>query len=780
MCGRQAAMLSMMIGMSLPAYAQDALSQPSVQQQELAEHLPDRIERLAVIGNERIEPSTIASYLSIAPGQPFDPILIDRSLKSLYATGLFSDVVIERDEGTLLIRVIENPIINRVVFEGNRRLKREKLLEEVQLRPRMIFTRSKVSADVGRIIELYRRSGRFSAVVEPKIIKLDQNRVNLVFEITEGPKSRVSRVNFIGNDAFSDNKLRKVMATKEARWWKIFSSNDTYDPDRLAYDRELIRQYYLQNGHADFRITASVAELTPELDDFFITFNLEEGEVYRFGKIDVESKIKDLDDKFLRMFLTAKQGEIYNAKEIENTIDAITNMAGIMGFAFIDIQPMIERDKDNRTLGITFVLNPARRTYVERINITGNLRTLDKVIRREVRLVEGDAFNSLKVKRSEARLGSLGYFKEAKIDQTEGSVNDRVVLDVSVQEQPTGEFSFGGGYSSYERFMLNLSLAERNLMGKGQSGELAFTYSRIRKQVQLSFTEPYFMDKQISAGFDLFSTEYQSYISSSYRTTSNGFGLRLGFAISEYIYAQMRYSFRKEHVRLDNVYNSVYLMDSVGRYTTSSMGYTLGHNSLNHYLKPTDGERISFSQDVAGLGGNVRYLRTVFEYDRFDDIYKGFIFHLGAEAGHITGLGQNVRINNRFFLGNPRFRGFSAAGVGPFDMQSRNFIGGNLYYVGTAEVFLPLGKNVDEMGIQVSTFIDVGALGKPDIRRFDNDGNPIDNIDIRHNGDPRVSIGVGVTWESPFGPFRIDLSRVLKKQPTDRTESLQFNIGTSF
>lgn len=763
--------------LSMPSNAQET---PAVEQQQI-EANQARIERIAVIGNERIEPATISSYLSVQPGSPFEPAMIDRSLKTLFETGLFSDVVMERDGNTLLIRVIENPIINRVVFEGNRRLKRDKLLEEVQLRPRMIFTRAKVSADVGRIIELYRRSGRFAAVVEPKIIQLDQNRVDLVFEITEGPKSRVSRVNFIGNQVFSDNKLRKVMATKESRWWKIFGSDDTYDPDRMAYDRELIRQHYLQNGYADFRIVASVAELTPDLNDFFMTFTVEEGELYTFGKIEVESQIKDLKADIMKIFVTAKEGETYNAKEIENSIDSITNMGGILGFAFLDIEPIMQRNKDARTLDIKFVINQSRRTYIERINITGNVRTLDRVIRREVRLVEGDAFNSIKVNRSESRLKSLGFFKEVDIEQTEGSKPDRVILDMTVQEQPTGEFQFGGGFSSYEKFMLNISMSERNLRGRGQNGTISFTYSRLRKQLQLSFTEPYFMDKQISAGFDLYRSQSSSYIRSSYSTDSTGVGFRLGFAVSEYIFAQVRYSLRADNVKMSNVnINSPYLMDSLGKYTTSSIGYSLGHDSLNDYLKPTDGQRVTLSQEVAGLGGNVRFIKSTFEYDRFQDVYKGFIFHLGAEAGHIMGLGQDVRINNRFFLGNPRFRGFSAAGVGPKDIRSNNFMGGNLYYVGTAEMFLPLGRAVDEMGVKFSIFTDVGALAKPDMREFDINGNPIDNSYIISNGAPRMTAGVGVTWDSPFGPFRIDMAKAIMKQPTDRTEFLQFNIGTMF
>lgn len=738
------------------------------------------IERIAVIGNERVEAATVASYLVVRPGDAFDPERIDASLKGLFATGLFADVIIERQDSTLLIRVVENPIINRVVFEGNRRLDREELLEEVQMRPRMVYTRAKVRADVSRIIELYRRSGRFAATVEPKIIQREQNRVDVVFEIAEGPKSRVSRINFLGNQRYSDGDLRDAMATKESRWWKILGSNDTYDPDRLAYDRELIRQFYLENGYADFRIISAVAELTPDQEDFFITFVIEEGDVYDFGELEVESEIKDLKPELMKLFIHMREGDTYNAKKIEDSIESMTNTAGLLGFAFLDIRPQIRRERDERVLNITFRILETSRTYIERIDIRGNVRTLDRVIRREFRLAEGDAFNSALVNRSEVRLNALGFFHEVEIEQVQGSEEDRVILDVTVEEQSTGEMSIGAGFSSLENFLIDFSISERNLLGKGQTLRLGATLSSRRKQIDLGFTEPYFMGRNLAAGVDLFRREFDSRNESSFNTTSTGGQARIGLPLSEYVRASVRYTLRRDEVTVGGLVVSPFILAAAGGNTTSSVGYTLSYNTVNNYMRPSRGSRLVFGQDLAGLGGNIRYVRSNMQYDYYRPIFGNFIFHLGSEIGHIVGLGQDVRINDRFFLGGPTIRGFDTAGVGPRDISTGDFLGGNLMYVATAGVRLPLGAAAEEMGIQVVAFVDVGSLTKPDLSEFDIFGNPTDNSTVFDTGSPRVSAGVGIIWDSPFGPFRIDLAKAIMKEPFDKTEFLQFNIGTQF
>lgn len=737
------------------------------------------IQRIAVIGNQRVEAATVASYLVVTPGQPFDADLIDQSLKILFATGLFADVVMERDGGTLLIRVVENPIINRIVFEGNSRLDREDLLEEAELRPRMIYTRSKVRADAQRIIELYRNSGRFAAVVEPKIIQRDQNRVDLVFEIAEGPKSRVSRINFVGNRIFSDGELRDAIATTEARWWKIFGSNDTYDPDRLAFDREQVRQYYLQRGYADFRMVSAVAELTPDQRDFFITFTLEEGEIYRFGKIEVESEVRELDAGLFSLFVRAQEGAIYNAKHIEDSIDSMTSAAGQFGFAFLDISPRTTRDREARTISILFRILETPRAYVERVDIHGNVRTLDRVVRREMRLAEGDAFNLSRVERSEIRLRSLGFFREATVEPQQGSQPDRVILDVTVEEQATGELTLGAGFSSFESFILNFSIRERNLLGRGQDLSFAINFSSLRRSFNLSFTEPYFLGKSLAAGISLFRSDFDLGRASAFSTTTTGASINFGFPLTEFVRFGGRYRIQQDVIDVRSVVSSPFLLGSVGSNTTSSMGYSWSYDSVNNFLRPSDGQRFIFNQDFAGLGGNIKYLRTSFSYDYFERLFFGVILHVSADAGFIEGIGRDVRINDRFFLGGPEIRGFDTAGVGPRDAAG-NFLGGNLKYVASTELRLPLGAAASELGVQVAAFVDVGALARPDLFMFDSAGNPVDNSSVFSNGSPRVSVGIGITWDSPFGPFRIDMAKVIKKQPFDDTQFLQFNVGTTF
>ncbi len=737
----------------------------------------DKIDQILVSGNERVEPATILSYLTVRSGDPFSPLLIDASLKALFSTDLFSDIVMERDGNNLIIRLTENPVINRVAFEGNRRLDREDLLEEVQLRPRMVYTRSRVREDVQRIIELYRRSGRFAAVVEPKIILLEQNRVELIFEMTEGPKSRISRINFLGNKVFSDRELRGELATKESRWWKIFGSNDTYDPDRMAFDRELLRQYYLSKGYADFRVISAVAELTPDQRDFFVSITVHEGERYRFGKLDVDSDVRDLSPELFRNFIRAKEGSIYNAKRIEDTVDLMTEAGGLLGYAFLDVSPQIRRVRDQRILEVTFKIEEARRTYIERIEIHGNIRTLDRVIRREFRLAEGDAYSSARVKRSETRLNALGFFRNVEIEQQRGSQPDRVIIDVTVEETATGELTLGAAFSSFESFLIDFSIRERNLLGKGQELRLGAAFSSRRKQIDLGFTEPYFLNRELAAGIDLFRTELDSFTESTFRTTSTGGALRTGFRLDETVQLGLRYTLRRDDVDT-TIFSSRFIFPGVT--TTSAIGYSLFFDTVDNFLRPSRGSSFRLSQDFAGLGGSVRYLRSSLEYDYYKPITGRWIFHLGADMGYIKGIGQNVRINNRFFLGNPRMRGFDVAGIGPVDLATGSFLGGNAFYAASAGVAIPLGAAAEEMGIQITAFIDVGALAKLDLEETDFQGFPIDNSLVISNGSPRIAVGIGIIWQSPFGPFRIDLAKAIRKEPTDKTQFLQFNIGTTF
>ncbi len=867
---------TMIAGLSaLPASAQESPAAPAPVATPPAVAPAGTIRSLTVTGQQRLEPDTVMSYTKLRLGQPFTQESLDQALRDLYETELFADVQIRNDNGALTIEVKENPVINRIVLEGNKRLKDDKIRPEIKLAPRQIYTRSKVRADVARIIELYRRQGRFAATVEPKMVQLDQNRVDIVFEISEGPKSKVRQINIIGNEKFSDGELRSEMVTKQSRWFRIFSSGTSYDPDRLAYDQQKLRQFYLTQGYADFRVTSAVAELTPDKQDFIITYVVEEGQRYKFGDVKVESDIRDLSGESLTKMLPMKKGQWYNAKQVEDTVDTLSETAGLFGYAFADVSPDFNRSKDDLTMGINFRIANAPRVYVERVDINGNTLTQDKVVRREFRLAEGDAFNSFLVKRSKDRINSLGFFQEKlEVEQKPGSTPDRIVLETNVQEKSTGELSLSAGFSSLERFILAASITQRNFRGKGQELRTSVNWSNYSKSVEVGFTEPYFMDKNIALGGDIYRRDLNSFRylnnndrDTTYEQTTTGFQIRAGVPITEYMSLALRYSLNLDDVTLDkDTYYSDpdgagpleaqcdpllagrYLCDAIGKRTTSSVGYSLIYDTRDNRIRPTRGHNVVLSQDFAGLGGSVKYVRTRLNGSKYWPLGGGFIFSISAEGGYIHSLEKarydptgaevdKVRLTDRFFLGEPQIRGFNIRGIGPrvkrwylqqdadgnYVRQSGNnnvaddALGGRIYYMARGEVEIPLGSGAREMGLRPSVFVDAGAvagLKNPSVIGHSpgvcaniatgarttavSDGvcpnttgdpaNPSHTLIIgpfeeEYLGDtlkPRLSVGFGVNWNSPFGPFRIDIAKALLKEPGDDTKLITFNVGTQF
>jgi len=636
---------TMLGGWAAPLAAQTAPAEPAAQAPAPTAQAPApapisrTIHSIAVRGNQRLEPETIRSYANLSPGQPYTAESLDQALKDLYATQLFADVTITgADTGDLVIAVRENPVINRIILEGNKRLKDDKILPEIKLAPRQIFTRSAARADVERILELYRRQGRFAARVEPKIVQLDQNRVDVVFEVYEGDLAKVRRINIIGNKEFKDDRLRKEMYTRQAGGILGFlKSNDTYDPDRLSADQQKLRAFYLTQGYADFRVVQALAELTPDRKDFVITYVVEEGPRYKFGEIDADSALRDFPAEKVKSLVTLRPGSWFNAKAVEDSVTKLNEAAGNLGYAFADINPAYDRDADKHTMSITFKVGETPRVYVERIDITGNTVTRDKVIRREFRINEGDAFNAIKVKRSQDRIQSLGFFQEKfEIKQSEGSAPDRVVLAANVEEKATGQLSLSGGYSSLERFVIQLAVSQNNFMGKGQSLDASVNYSRYAKSVELGFVEPYFLDKSILLGGQLFRRDYRSFNLTStgnrnttYSQVQTGGGLRLGFPLTEFTSFGLRYTLTNDKITLDKstFYSDLdgdgnlecdpakagrYLCDEIGTHLTSLLGYSTIYDNTDG-IHPTRGNRLILSQDFAGLGGDVRYLRTRFD-----------------------------------------------------------------------------------------------------------------------------------------------------------------------
>jgi outer membrane protein insertion porin family len=727
------------------------------------------IQEIEVQGNQRIEAATVRSYLAVGPGDPFDPVELDRSLKNLFATGLFDDVSLRREGDRLIVAVVENPIINRIAFEGNRRLDDETLESELQLRPRVVYTRSRVQNAVSRILELYRRNGRFAATVEPKVIELPQNRVDLVFEINEGPLTKVARIVFIGSQAFDDDDLRSVIQTKETAWYRFLSSDDTYDPDRVAFDQELLRRYYLARGYADFNVRSAIAELTPDGERFVVTFTVEEGERYDFGNIGIESRVPDLEPGQLRELLKTKEGDTYNADQIEDSIVALTEEIGELGYAFAEVEPVPTKHDAEHTIDLTYAINEGSRVYIERIDIVGNVRTLDEVIRREFRVSEGDAFNTALLRRSRQRIENLGYFDKVEINTLPGSSPDKTRIEVEVSERSTGELSFGAGYSTSDGPLGDVRLSERNFLGRGQSIQANFTISGRTQEIDLSFTEPYFLDREVAAGFDLFrrSTNFQS--EGSFDQTTTGGTLRADYPLTERWRHGLRLTVREDDIHDVDNNASQFIQDEEGNALTVLLGQDLTYDTRDTRFLPSDGYIVQVSQDVADFGADTQFLRVEGRASYYYPFYPAWVLNVAGRAGYIFGLGEDVRLFDRFFLGGATFRGFKFAGVGPRDTSTGDALGGKLLYTGTLEQRFPLGLP-EELRIFGRAFVEAGSLVDPDV------SGPT----VFDSSAVRASAGGGLSWLSPLGPIAIDLAHAFLKEDEDETELFRISFGTRF
>lgn len=793
-CAATASLLALVAGS--PALAQTAPTQapaaPAAPVQtapaQAAAPAPESgvVNRILVQGNQRIDQTTVLSYLPIQPGDTIDPVILDVAIRTLTRTQLFADVQIGlQPNGDLVVRIVENPIINQVVFEGNGAVSEDKLREEVTIAPRGIYTRARVQEDVGKIIELYRLSGRISATVTPKLVQLEQNRVDVIFEIDEGPETGVQSITFLGNGAFSDSELREVMVTKQTQWWRLFTKNDNYDPGRLDYDREQLRKFYTNRGYYDFRIVSAVAELAPDDSAFAMTLTVDEGDRYNFGDIQVVTQNDRLNADFLELLLPIKTGDLYESDKIESSVDALTFAAGSAGYAFVDINPTYRPNPETDTIDVTFNVSEGQRVYVDRINVIGNTRTIDPVIRRELMVTEGDAFNRTLLERSRNNLRALGFFKDVTVDETRGSAPDRSIVNVTVQEQPTGELSVGAGFSSFDRFVVNLGITERNFRGRGQNMVSRVEWGSLRQQIDFRFTEPRFLGRDIGAGFDLFHSRYNFQRESAFDYRSTGGGVRLSYPLNGYSRLSVRYFLKSDEVIVPASYcgvtggGSSALCDQVGSYLNSSVGYTLAIDRRNDPVRATRGWTASLRQDFAGIGGDVNYVKTEMDAKVFYGITPSWIVSVSGSTGYVSGWsGDAIRINDRFFKGGNTFRGFRNAGMGPRDTSNNNALGGNFYAVGSVELTLPNGLP-EQYGIRTSLFADVGTLGVLD-SRYTHGTNGLPNDTIVDDLALRASAGLSVHWRSPMGPIRFDFSQILNKADYDRTETFRFSTSTQF
>lgn len=791
--------------------------------------------RIDVEGNRRVEADTIRSYFRVGASERIDASKIDQALKALYATGLFQDVRITPGNGRVLVSVVENPVINRVAFEGNHKAKDEQLSSEVQSKARGTLSRSTVQSDVQRIIEVYQRSGRYDVKVTPQVIELPNGRVDLVYEVNEGAKTGVSKIIFSGNHAYTDYRLKDIIKTGETNWLSFLKNNDIYDPDRVEVDRDLLRRFYLKNGFADVRIVSAAGEFDPDRKGFVITFMIDEGPQYHFGDVQIQSNVAAVPGDTLRYKLRVEAGRVYNADAVEKSVEETSIEVARRGYPFAAVRTRADRNYEARTVNITFVVDEGSHTYIERINLRGNTRTRDYVIRREFDIVEGDPYNRALVDRAERRVKNLGFFKTVKITTEPGSAPDRVILNCDLEEQSTGEFSVAGGYSTSDGVIGEVSVGERNLLGRGQAAKVSLTYGSRARGVNLSFVEPYFLDNRLAFGVDAFfkqttSSQYLSYLSKTY-----GGDIKLGIPITENISTQLRYTAYRQEISLPAAWDNCNdvnpnFIDSFptpnldptlngnspfknvpppgttqfncfadgeaslavrkelaqGPVVSSAAGYTLAYNTLDNNRAPTQGMLAEFRQDLAGVGGDVRNIKSTFDSHIYNEIFPEIVGSLRFQGGYATGWGgDGLRMLDHFQGGPNMVRGFAPAGFGPRDITQLAYgygqddaLGGSVYWAASAEIQTPLFFAPKDFGMKLAFFADAGQLSRyvgPTSWAKTGETMIVGNDDI-----VRSSVGVGLIWDSPFGPLRFDLAYALSKASYDKTQVFKFGGGTSF
>ena len=729
------------------------------------------IRNIVVEGTRRIDPQSIAGYLTIKRGEPFDQARIDASLKSLFASGLFRDVSIRRRGRDLVIRVVENPVVNRVAFEGNSKLDNEDLSAAANISPRSVYSRATVEEAVRRMRAAYRSAGRYAAAVTPKVIPRSQNRVDVVFEIDEGATTLVRRISFIGNKTYSDASLRDAIITKEAAFWRFLGRSDIYDPAKLEADKELLRRYYLDRGFAEFEVLSAVADLAPDKEGFFITITVREGRRYRFGKLAVDSRLRRVDSAELTAAVKASTGDRYNAGKIERSVVALTDVAGTYGYAFVRVIPQVKLNRDEATVDITFTIERGQRVFIERIEVLGNVRTRDSVIRRELLVSEGDAFNTTKISQSRRRLVNTGYFESVNIERRAGSTPDQVRLTITVAERATGQLSLGGGFSTRDGPLGSIGIRETNFLGRGYDVNLSGQLSLRASQIDASFTDKHFLGRDVSFGVDLYRTTrgFQTTFSaaSDYTIERLGGRVRFGYPLAEDVRQSVFYEMTDRHVTDVEASSSQFLR--AGRSTKSAVGTNIAWDTRDNRFEPTDGFVLGGGLTLAGIGGSESFYKLSSNAGHWQSLTPGLVLALLGEAGHVGGFGQDVRLNERFFLGGDSLRGFEYGGVGPRDRSTNQSLGANNYWLLTAELIFPLGLP-KELGVTGRLFADTGSA-------FGIDESGPELID---NATPRVSVGAGLSWRSPLGPLRFDFGFPLVSQSDDRRRLFNFRFGTRF
>lgn len=742
------------------------------------------INKIIINGNERTEDDTILSYIDIKKGGTFNQQKSDESLRSLYATGLFSSVDINYKSGTVTINVTENPIINKIVFEGNDALKSDLLQAELSLKPKMIFSKAKVQADTSRLVQIYNKTGRFAAVVNPQIIELPQNRINLVYEIKEGKKAKIGKIIFIGNKHFSSNELSSVIMSKESKFYNFFARTDYYDPDLVENDKFLLTRYYNSQGYAAFKVVSATAELVQAKNEFYLTFSVEEGDQYDFGAIDLKSSIPQVDIESLRKAILTTQGETYNLLLVEKTNEAMLKILANQGYPFVNIDPVYDINIEQKTIGIRYEIGAARKVYIGRINIKGNLKTHDSVIRREFRLSEGDPYNEFLLDRSEQRLTNLDFFEKVTVKPQKTNKDDIVDVDVDVQEKSTASLKFSVGYSTTDGIFGLIGLTERNFVGKGQQVSATIQKSATTYGLTLGFVEPYFMEQNLSAGVEVFTTSTRgrkrnigsSTSPNSYDSASRGVSFNFGYDMLEYLYHNFGYTAEQNTISKVASNAPYYIKQQSGRQIASILRQGFTYDRTDNNIVPKRGYILKLSQNLAGLGGDSRYISNDISAAYYYPIIKDKVtLKLAGITGMINDLGKTLKITENYNLGDATFRGFEAAGVGPRDKATLDSLGGAKYYKGTTELSFPLGLP-EEFDVSGSVFSDFGSLWNLDLAK----NSEYTKANYYDSKSLRTSVGFGVLWVTKMGPLRLDIAKAVKRQKYDETQNVHISFQTNF
>lgn len=740
------------------------------------------ISDIVIEGNERISFATINNYIDLSKGDSFNQDMADASVKNLFDTGYFSDVDISLSGSKLIVRVVENPMVNMVAFDGNKRVDDEDLRAELSMKPRTVLSTAKLQDDINRIITVYQHKGRYSVSVEPKMIKLEQNRINLVYEIDEGVEAKIQKINFTGNESFSDSALRDVLFSKEYRWYRFFSNADVYDSDKMEYDRELLTKFYLNQGYADVKVTATTAELSTARDAFLLTFAIEEGAVYQLGQINITSDLPKLDPNTLRSSLSIKEGSVFNQDDIDQNVDDITDAVGDLGFPFSEVDVAIDLDKANKIANLTFKVRESYKMYINKINIRGNTKTLDKVVRREFKIAEGDPYNVSRVKRSKQRVENLGYFNSVEFKNRRAEDPDKMDIDVEVEETSTGSVNFAFGYNTSAGLIGMVGISEENFMGTGNEVSLSASLAQRESSQKFSFTNPYFMDKDLSAGFDIFNTTEDLSKEAGFSQRKSGLGLRMGYELTEHLIHSVRYTIARENLYDLQSNASVYAKVSAGRTYVSSIGQGLSYDRLDSRIEPTNGYILSIDQDLAGVGGDVKYIRHEASASKYIPLMKKkLVFSLKAKAGNITGYGgKHVRLGDRFMPGQNLIRGFDTGGFGPRDLSTSGSgaVGGNNFAGLSAELAAPL-KFIDD-SVKGLLFVDSGSSWGVDKLSYSKYAAYNVKPKIVDHKSWRASAGPGLTWKSPFGIINVSYGVPFRKEKFDEEQRFNFNFGTRF